>query len=107
MKPSKSQLDDLLSYLPALETPGRMFGEAQGLEPETNQQAAKPRVNFAQDVELFLRCASQPWFTDFEYAQKKPQFWLEDPNFWLPHPSNKPSLRSPIVFGPNHSARVL
>lgn len=81
MKPSKSQLDDLLSYLPALETPGRMFGEAQGLEPETNQQAAKPRVNFAQDVELFLRCASQPWFTDFEYAQKKPQFWLEDPNF--------------------------
>jgi len=79
--PTAAQLDELLSYLPVLEAAGRSFGEPRGLEKLGDNAFSAPWVSYPRDITRFFELANQPCFSDYDYLEKNPQVWLDDPEF--------------------------
>jgi hypothetical protein len=78
---TRTQLDELLAYLPTLETARRSFGEARELEQLSENTISAPWVSYQPDIVHFFALASQPCFIDYNYLDKSPQAWLEDSDF--------------------------
>ena len=78
--PTRSQLDELLAFLPVFENL-QTFGRENGLDPQPDGGFIYRGIGYPSQVYRFFELASQPCFSDYDYLDKNPHEWLEDPDF--------------------------
>jgi hypothetical protein len=73
------RIDELLAYLPVLESPGRPFIEKwEGGEKQKDGTLVMSFPAYSADVEEFFRKASQPWWCDYAYKPEEAGRMLQD-----------------------------
>jgi hypothetical protein len=72
------RVDELLRFLPLFRKPGRRFSEWVGGGRSPDGTITMPHPVYTADVQEFFRLASQPWWCDREYQQRKVSNMLRD-----------------------------
>jgi hypothetical protein len=79
---TREKIEELLKFLPVLNTPGRQFVKQWAGGTRTESGAITlPHPVYADDVLEFFRLASQPCWSDYEYEPRTASRMVEDDSF--------------------------